>query len=657
MFDELPAIKKNPLIKKGLSSDEEIIRMLPRDYKDYSHVTALAKCVFPDKGQDIAVIGKIKKIRQKKNNGRTIVIVRCEEKDTDTPFMITYINMYNVANRLAGISSDYVLFRGLFRDDPTYGYSSVNPLFSSDIEGGLRIVPVYPKISRVAPATFQKEIADIMAEGEEDTVPSDLRGNMLELNEAFAAIHSPNDLLETDRGRIRLEYDDLVYLNLELMTRNRLTRKGIVMKNRKETDAMISRLPYRLTHDQMSAIDMILNKMSSGRMLNALVQGDVGAGKTIVAFSAMRFCAENGYQSTIMAPSQVLASQHYESLSQLVPSQEIAYLDSSVKGNARKQALSRIKDGTAKYIVGTHALISAGIEYHSAGLVIIDEEHRFGVEQRSAVMSSGCHVVTMSATPIPRSYAKAIYGEDTEIFQIKEKPANRIEVKTLYDNGSKVEGFMKRCLESNGRIYVVCPLIAHDNDVEATADLHSAEDVYLHLEGLFGSYGVGLVTGDTSSKQKDAVIRDFSTGALRVLVSTTVIEVGVNVPEANLIVVMDAERFGLATLHQLRGRVGRKAGKISYCVLVSDEVNDRIRAMCSTSDGFQIAEIDLIERKAGNLIGLEQSGRNKLVEMMFSKPMLNARAKEAAAEMMRRGIYEKHLLKYRKIYCKEDYSA
>ena len=436
----------------------------------------------------------------------------------------------------------------------------------------------------------------------------------------------------------------------ELAANDVRTSSSVCLAKRAEMDEMIQHLPYALTGDQKNTINAILESAKSGTSVRALIQGDVGCGKTIIAFSLMRCAKENGYQSILMAPTQILAEQHYKEFSKLVPPEEIAFLDGTVKASQKKKLLAGIKDGSLSYVIGTSAVLSVE-EYANLGLAITDEEHRFGVKQRDGISMSGIHMLTMSATPIPRTLAGAIYGDHTDIYQIMEKPAGRKPVITYYDDGKKTDGFLYSQLKTGTQAYIVCPLKEDAEDDSTTASLTSVQEMFADYKQKFEplGYHAEMVTGETPADEKNAVFERFRKGETKILVSTTVIEVGINVPNANVIIIRNAERFGLATLHQLRGRVGRGSAQ-GYCVLVSDDhENERIRVMCNTNDGFEVAEADLKERRSGDLMGIKQSGRNKFVEELIAYPVIAAEAKRIVSQMTPAEM-EEHIRKYEKIY-------
>lgn len=557
---------------------------------------------------------------------------------------------------MASMAGQEMLFMGTFKYNPIFGYSSFNPTWSTHIQEDLIIHPQYSKIKGMADDKMLANLDACLFKGEVDTIPVRLIAGYPGINDALRMIHHPSDPGMPAAGMARMILDDLVYMKAELAVNDVRTSSSVCLTKRTEMDAMIQHLPYALTGDQKNTINAILESAKSGISVRALIQGDVGCGKTIIAFSLMRCAKENGYQSILMAPTQILAEQHYKEFSKLVPPEEIAFLDGTVKASQKKKLLAGIKDGSLSYIIGTSAVLSVQ-EYANLGLAITDEEHRFGVKQRDGISMSGIHMLTMSATPIPRTLAGAIYGDHTDIYQITEKPAGRKPVITYYDDGKKTDGFLYSQLKTGTQAYIVCPLKEDAEDDSAAASLTSVQEMFVDYKKKFEplGYHAEMVTGETPADEKNAVFERFRKGETKILVSTTVIEVGINVPNANVIIIRNAERFGLATLHQLRGRVGRGSAQ-GYCVLVSDDhENERLRVMCNTNDGFEVAEADLKERRSGDLMGIKQSGRNKFVEELIAYPVIAAEAKRIVSQMTPAEM-EEHIRKYEKIYPSESES-
>lgn len=649
MFENLKTIHRNAYAKKGITCDEQVVRFYPRKYRDYRTPALLKKEHFPESGLDLAVPGIIDTVKESVKNGRKITTVKAKDRE-GTPFSAVFMNMRNIAGWMASMAGQEMLFMGTFKYNRIFGYSSFNPTWSTHIQEDLIIHPQYSKIKGMADDKMLANLDACLFKGEVDTIPVRLIAGYPGINDALRMIHHPSDPGMPAAGMARMILDDLVYMKAELAVNDVRTSSSICFTKRTEMDEMIQRLPYALTGDQKNTINAILESAKSGISVRALIQGDVGCGKTIIAFSLMRCAKENGYQSILMAPTQILAEQHYKEFSKLVPPEEIAFLDGTVKASQKKKLLAGIKDGSLSYIIGTSAVLSVE-EYANLGLAITDEEHRFGVKQRDGISMSGIHMLTMSATPIPRTLAGAIYGDHTDIYQITEKPAGRKPVITYYDDGKKTDGFLYSQLKTGTQAYIVCPLKEDAEDDSAAASLTSVQEMFADYKQKFEplGYHAEMVTGETPADEKNAVFERFRKGETKILVSTTVIEVGINVPNANVIIIRNAERFGLATLHQLRGRVGRGSAQ-GYCVLVSDDhENERIRVMCNTNDGFEVAEADLRERRSGDLMGIKQSGRNKFVEELIAYPVIAAEAKRIVSQMTPAEM-EEHIRKYEKIY-------
>ena len=652
MFENLKTIHRNAYAKKGITCDEQVVRFYPRKYKDYRTPALLKKEHFPESGLDLVVPGIIDTVKESVKNGRKITTVKAKDRE-GTPFSAVFMNMRNIAGWMASMAGQEMLFMGTFKYNRIFGYSSFNPTWSTHIQEDLIIHPQYSKIKGMADDKMLANLDACLFKGEVDTIPVRLIAGYPGINDALRMIHHPSDPGMPAAGMARMILDDLVYMKAELAVNDVRTSSSVCLTKRTEMDEMIQHLPYALTGDQKNTINAILESAKSGISVRALIQGDVGCGKTIIAFSLMRCAKENGYQSILMAPTQILAEQHYNEFSKLVPPEEIAFLDGTVKASQKKKLLAGIKDGSLSYIIGTSAVLSVE-EYANLGLAITDEEHRFGVKQRDGISMSGIHMLTMSATPIPRTLAGAIYGDHTDIYQITEKPAGRKPVITYYDDGKKTDGFLYSQLKTGTQAYIVCPLKEDAEDDSTAASLTSVQEMFADYKQKFEplGYHAEMVTGETPADEKDAVFERFRKGETKILVSTTVIEVGINVPNANVIIIRNAERFGLATLHQLRGRVGRGSAQ-GYCVLVSnDHENERIRVMCNTNDGFEVAEADLRERRSGDLMGIKQSGRNKFVEELIAYPVIAAEAKRIVSQMTPAEM-EEHIRKYEKIYLPE----
>lgn len=444
--------------------------------------------------------------------------------------------------------------------------------------------------------------------------------HLMSLDEALRKAHYPSTAEELRRAMLRLKFEELFYLQLNILryTRERQCRyRGFVFSRVGDLfhQFYAERLPFSLTGAQKRVIKEIRNDMGNGRQMNRLLQGDVGSGKTLVALMCMLLALDNGYQACIMAPTEILAEQHYATFRQFLGEMdvEVALLTGAVKGKQRAKVLSGVQSGEVQILVGTHAVLEDTVDFRSLGLVVIDEQHRFGVAQRARLWVKSVqppHVLVMTATPIPRTLAMTLYG-DLDVSVIDELPPGRKPIRTIHQFDSQREGLyraMRQQLVEGRQAYVVFPLISESEKM----DIKNLEDGYEHLCRVFPEYKISKVHGRMKPAEKEVEMQKFQSGETRILVATTVIEVGVNVPNASVMVIENAERFGLAQLHQLRGRVGRGADQ-SYCLLVTryqlgEDTRKRIQIMTETNDGFEIAEADLKLRGPGDLEGTQQSG-------------------------------------------------
>ncbi len=439
---------------------------------------------------------------------------------------------------------------------------------------------------------------------------------LMSRQEAVAAMHFPKDLEVYKQALRRIKFEELFYFQLNLQVlkaENKSETNGLALAfDQTKVDDKVASLPFPLTGAQSRSLNEILTDMRSGAHMNRLLQGDVGSGKTVIASLAMYASYTAGYQSALMVPTEILAEQHFASLTELFPNLNIALLTSSMKAAVKRTALEAIADGSVDMIVGTHALIQDAVSYHKLGLVITDEQHRFGVNQRRVFREKGENpdVLMMTATPIPRTLAITTFGE-MDVSIIDELPAGRKPIVTKWVKHGQLDSvltWMKDELTQGAQAYVISPLIEESEAL----DLKNAVALHAELAQFFGDhFRVDLMHGRMKADEKEATMLDFKAAKSQVLVSTTVIEVGVNVPNATIMIIMDADRFGLSQLHQLRGRVGR-GHKQSYAVLVANPKNDtgkdRMLAMCETNDGFVLAEKDLKMRGSGEIFGTRQSG-------------------------------------------------
>ena len=455
-----------------------------------------------------------------------------------------------------------------------------------------------------------------------ETLPPYITGplHLISRLEALRQIHYPHNAREMQQARYRLKFEELFYVQLNILryaSDHRRKYRGYIFSRAgaQLNDFYRNHLPFDLTNAQKRVVREIRDDMASGRQMNRLLQGDVGSGKTLVALMAMLIAIGNGYQACIMAPTEILAEQHLATIRQMLGDMDIhvELLTGVVKGRRRADILDRLSKGEIDILVGTHAVIEDAVVYARLGLAVVDEQHRFGVAQRARLWAKSempPHILVMTATPIPRTLAMTLYG-DLDVSVIDELPPGRKPIQTLHKYDTQTTSLyqgIRQQIDSGRQVYIVYPLIEESEK----SDLKNLEDGFEAMREIFPQYRLSKVHGRMKPKDKDAEMQRFASGETQILVATTVIEVGVNVPNASVMVILDAQRFGLSQLHQLRGRVGRGAEQ-SYCILVttfklSEETRKRIDIMCETNDGFRIAEADLKLRGPGDLEGTQQSG-------------------------------------------------
>lgn len=498
-----------------------------------------------------------------------------------------------------------------------------NTVIVSDIRFGLlppsaKIEPIYYTTEGLTVKQISKFEAIALENDYDviDLVPRYIeeKYNLMNKKSAIKNIHVPEDILLLKKARQRIKYEELFMYVLKInYLKNKINNDNLAIErniDKDKLDKFIKSLPFELTLDQDKAVNDIINDLSIKKRMNRLLQGDVGSGKTVIALIAVYANYLSKYQSALMAPTEILAVQHYEEAKKIFSKYKlnIALLTSSTSNKDKKTIYEELENGKIDLIIGTQTLIQENVKYKKLGLVITDEQHRFGVNQRDTFKGKGISpdVLSMSATPIPRTYALTIYG-DTDVSSIKSKPKGRKEIITVFKKEKDITDvleMMKKELELNHQIYVVAPMI----DTESDSEKESVYDLEEKMNKAFGKISkIGIIHGKLDPKDKDKVMKDFEKNKINILISTTVIEVGVNVPNASMIVIFNANMFGLSTLHQLRGRVGRGDTQ-SYCVLVAKESEERLRFLESTSDGFEISEYDFQTRGEGDLFGTRQSG-------------------------------------------------
>ena len=497
----------------------------------------------------------------------------------------------------------------------------VNPQVRTDAQvASSPFEAVYPQTEGLTSSAIAKCVRQLLPHVEllPDPLPPGMlkKYRLLPKADAVRAIHCPASEEEAFAARRRLIYEELLVLQLGIgrMKNHGAASTGAPMQ-KADASPFWDALPFSPTGAQRRAVEEILTDMAGETSMNRLLQGDVGSGKTLVAAAAIWACIRAGYQAALLAPTEILASQHAENLNRLLSpfGMRVALLTGGMKAAPRRTTLAAIRNDEADLIVGTHAILSEGVEFARLGLAVIDEQHRFGVEQRAALVRKGeqPHTLVMSATPIPRTLALLVYG-DLDVSIIDELPPGRQPVQTVCVDEryrARLNAFIDKLIGEGRQVFVVCPKVEETDDVPS--DLKSAEEHAQALQRTFPQHRVACIHGRMKAKDKDACMAAFAAGETDILVSTTVIEVGVDVPNAALMIIENAERFGLSQLHQLRGRIGRGPFQ-SYCVLVSDahteEARARLKVLCDTADGFQIAEADLRQRGPGDFFGNRQHG-------------------------------------------------
>ena len=632
--------------KLGVGSSDALLRYYPREYEDWSH------CVSVDEARANAESGEIcciratvsSQVRSVRLRGNRMLYSARAVDEEGRGFRVTFFNNSYIPKML--VQGSQYIFRGkLFVG--SNGVEMTSPEF--DAEDCSRIVPVYRATEGLPSRQIGKVVEQALEELPEelaDPLPEAVRTKyqLCHIRYALKQIHFPDDNETLATARDRLVFEELLILQLGLLRLKGRKRGTAGLRITEDhTEEFWRLLPFEPTNAQRrAAADAIRDMSSDGQPMSRLLQGDVGSGKTAVAAAICHTAAKNGIQSALMAPTEILAEQHFQSFEKLSEpcGIRVGLLTGSMTAAQKRHIRELTALGMIDVLIGTHALISDGVEFASLGLVITDEQHRFGVNQRGALAAKGKnpHVLVMSATPIPRTLALIIYG-DLDISVLDEMPKGRIPISTYFVDGGKRErayNFVKKHVADGYQGYVICPLVEEgENSGEMKAAQSYAESL---TEGYLSGCRVGLLHGRMKGAEKERVMQAFASGGLDVLVSTTVVEVGVNVPNAVIMIVENAERFGLSQLHQLRGRVGR--GNVqSYCILISDATNDaavsRLRIMCSTNDGFVIANEDLKQRGPGDFFGSRQHGLPdmKIADMMTDMHLFTA-AQEAAKQIL-----------------------
>ncbi|MGN1111421.1 MAG: ATP-dependent DNA helicase RecG [Oscillospiraceae bacterium] len=598
--------------KLGLESVEQLTEFYPRDYVDFTQTTPIREV---QAGDTCVIRAKVQSKNYPSGYSARVQVYKALLTDGVSEITAVYFNAKYTFDSLV-VGKEY-LFCGKINVD--YGKTQImSPQFVLPESGGL--LPKYRLVAGLSNnivSANMKSALELVRRTE--TLPAEIveRYSLMSAEDAVRKIHFPATREEYTEARRRLIFEELLTLKLglsALKTRGR-TLSGAIMTD-VDMDVFYRSLPFVPTNAQLRAVNDCIADMKRLYPMNRLIQGDVGSGKTLVAAAAAYFAYANGFQSLIMAPTEVLAQQHYETFRGFLEPMgvKVGLLSGSLSAAEKKAVRASAEKGETDVLVGTHALIQKSLSVGKLGLIVVDEQHRFGVAQRSTLAEKGVnpHIVAMSATPIPRTLALIIYG-DLDVSILNEMPKGRLPVQTFAVDGSfrqRVYNFIKKHIAAGKQAFIVCPRV-EQND-EDGSDKKSAIEYYNFLTaGDFRGIPTGLLYGKMKPAEKDAVMNDFRDNKLKLLISTTVIEVGVDVPNAVVMLIENAEQFGLSQLHQLRGRVGRGSEQ-SYCILMTDNKSDytkqRMQAMCGTTDGYKIADTDLRLRGPGNFFGREQSG-------------------------------------------------
>ncbi len=605
--------KKEALLNKlGIYNVSDLLEYYPNRYEDRSKITDIKDLQSGDMGLFyIKIISPCSTSYPRRN----MSITKCKATDGENIINITWFNNPYIKNSIR-VGEKYYIYGKINKKKNFVNMESpiVEKTFGKNIG---KIYPVYPLTSGISNNDLNKFITIALNNNDvENILPDNIIEKYCLLNRKLAIrnIHFPENEKMLLLSRKTLKFEELLILqtSLNLDTMN-VDKEGIEFKDYEEVNEFIKSLPFKLTDAQIRVVDEIFEDMNSKNAMNRLIQGDVGSGKTIVAAIAMIKSFYNGYQSALMAPTEILATQHYISLKEVY--KEFNINVELLKGSLNKKEKDRIyedvKYGKIDILVGTHAIIEDSLEFNNIGLVITDEQHRFGVKQRAAISKKGnVDTLVMTATPIPRTLTLAMYG-DLDISIIDSLPPGRKEIETYAVNMNyekRVINFLIKQINSGRQGYIVCPLIEESDKL----DLNSVMDLYNRLKAeYFNNIEISFIHGKMKNDEKDIIMNKFVNNEIKVLFSTTVIEVGVNVPNSNTMIIYNAERFGLSQLHQLRGRVGRGEYQ-SYCILINNSNSkisrERMRIMQSSNDGFVISKKDLELRGSGDLIGTKQSG-------------------------------------------------
>lgn len=646
---EITTRQINALKAAHINTTQELLDCLPKHYYDMSKVVSLSPEI---SNEFCGIVGEMTEIITiLTKSGREMTIATVIDDKSGLELKVNWMCEKYRKKMYAVLTNEKVLVYGKISYSPEYkSYNTFAPIIFKKAENDRGIFCTYRDIKNISDESLKKCIkAAVDNYQDADLVPEKIRKHygLLDKRSAYYHIHFPKNMDVVTHAKKRFVFDELLYFSLQLEADERGMSRGssFNIKTLKKTRDMENSLAYSLTtpNGQKEVLEDILSDMRDGRRVDAVIQGDVGCGKSIVAFLLLSAVAENGGQAVMMASTSVLARQHYEEMEEYAIryGYGIAYLDGGVKASEKRRILAGLENGNISILIGTHSVFSPSVKFKNLTLAIMDEEHKYGVKQREALIAKGgdgVHVVSMSATPIPRSIAGTVYNGNRKLYSIEKMPGNRLPIKTTIFTGNiPIMRFLEREIKQGRQAYVICPLV--DKKEENWQEIRSVEETLKGYRAYYNNTGIRVeaLTGKTKKADKEEIIDLFTVNKIQILISTTVVEVGVNVPNASVIVINNAERYGIASLHQLRGRVGR--GKYqSYCILNSDDKeNERLKVIASTTSGFEIAEADYELRGAGNVIGVEQTGKDKNLALAMQYPAMFKKVREIAAQMYEDG--------------------
>ena len=644
-----PTLAKR-LAKLGLIAVNDLVNHFPSRYEDFSHLVSINKLKV---GERVTIKGKVQLINTRRSWKRRLTITEALIKDSTGSVKAVWFNQPYLTNTIK--PGTEVMLAGILAAG-SYGLQLEHPVIEPVARGGIhtgRLVPICPSTSQLTQRLIRNLIARVLPQVQliKEYLPTEIlkKFNLPKLNRAVYDLHFPSSIEELTIARRRVTFDELLTIHLKsLLARQTLeNNQATPIPFAESTKTLVKSLPWLLTNDQKIAAWEIIKDLGKQRPMYRLLQGDVGSGKTVVAGLACFNCIKTNLQAAILAPTEILAQQHWHTITNLLKPHKITCAlltrgqsaTSDTASTTASRVKQRLKSGEIDLVIGTHALLQSDVDFKKLGLVVIDEQHRFGVEQRQAIIAnrqSAPHLLSMTATPIPRSLALTLYG-DLDISFIKTMPLGRQPITTkLIKPGERASAYnlIRQEINKGNRVFIICPLIEESDTLGVKAV--TTEQARLQQE-IFPGIKIGLLHGKLKGQEKTKVMADFKNGRSPILVSTSIVEVGVDVPEATIMVIEGAERFGLAQLHQFRGRVGRSE-RPSYCLLMTDSTTprglERLQAMTKFQSGFDLAEFDLNHRGPGDLLGEVQSGWLKLRFAELANTELLKTVREAGKLLM-----------------------